>query len=270
MADKKKRIQITTPPGTLVYPKLNRINYGTDKYPVENGNFETGIIFDVTHPEFAAFEAKLAPLYDEARTTAEELYKALPIDARKKLSGIALDEKLAKMYDPKTEELLPTVKMKVAMMQGGVIKNGPKKGQEWMNRPKAFDAAGKPIPLFYDAPGKPHHGKPIASAPQIWGGTIARLAVEVDTNKDGSIGYFVAATGKYGIRLSLRAVQIISLASAPQASADQFGFGQESGGFNFDGDSFSMDEPPVEEETNSDAPSTDNATTEAAKVSGNF
>ena len=56
---KTPRIKLVTPRGTLRYPKLNQINYGTEKYPVKDGNFETEIILDKTDPEFAVLEGKL-------------------------------------------------------------------------------------------------------------------------------------------------------------------------------------------------------------------
>lgn len=233
MAEKKKRIQITTPPGILVWPKLNQINYGTEKYPVKDGNFETKIVIDKSHPEFVKFAHTLEPLYDEARKVADKALADMKMAARKDLEKKVGEvpkrrDWLSAMYEEETGEELDTVQAKASMRAGGVIKNGPKAGQIWTSRPKAFDANGKPIALFNAA------GQPLAHAPRIYSGTKARLALEVDTNKDGSIGYFVALDGTYGIRLSLRAVQIITLKSAAEQTADQFGFGKEEDGYSFD------------------------------------
>ena len=266
MADKKPtRIKFTTPPGIFQFPKLNEINYGSEKYPVKDGNFETGIIIDKSHPEWASFEERLKPLYEQAQVTADRAFADLKVDARKELEkkgGISLRPLFADMYDEKTEELLPTVKGKFKMRQGGIIKNGPKKGQSWMMRPLVFDARGNPIPMFIDAPGSPNHGKPLPRAPKIWGGTRGRISFEIDTNKDGSIGYFVALDGKYGLSATLRAVQVIQLSSSQAATADSYGFGSEEDGFEYD--------PAAASEFVSSDTSSDAGEQDTGGISGDF
>ena len=240
--DKKQRIKITTPPGIFIYPKLNQINYGTEKFPVKNGNFEVKVRLDKMHPEFAAFAAKFDPLYEQAKELALLKFGELPVNTRKELkekngaTGIRLRPALTQEYDEKTEEALATVTVKATMPAGGIIKKGPKAGQVWMRRPAAFDAKGNSIPLFNA------QGNPLASAPRIWSGTLGRVSFEVDTNQDGSTGYFVTSDGTYGVRLSLQGVKLLRLADAQQATASSMGFGDEEEGFEYSPDEMSTDE----------------------------
>ena len=240
--EKKQRIKMTTPPGIFIWPKLNQINYGSEKYPVKDGNFEVKISIDKTHPEFAAFAEKFEPLYAQAKELALMKFAEQPVSARKTLKekngpeGIRLRPAISQVYDEKTEEPLDSVTLKATMPAGGIIKHGPKAGQVWMRRPVAFDAKGREIPLFNA------QGNPLASAPRIWSGTLGRVAFEVDTNKDGTLGYFVASDGTYGIRLSLQGVKLLRLAAAQQATAESMGFGGEEEGFDYDSDSTVQDE----------------------------
>lgn len=229
MAQKTERLKLTTPPGTLRWPKLNKINYGSEKFPVKNGNFETEIIIDKDHPEFAAFAAKFDPLYEKAKEFAEAKYADLPVKSRKDLkeknppNGIRLRPLIQEMYDEKTEELLSTVKIKLKMGAGGVTKAG----KPWMARPTAFSASGKPLPLFINAPGTPHHGKPHPKAKLIYTGTLARVAFDIELSDFGF--YFAAVDGAFGLRANLAAVQILKYGDAPQRGADAYGFGSEDG-----------------------------------------
>lgn len=237
-----KRQKITTPPGVFVYPKINRIYYGSEQFPDPEGRFEVEIILDKTHKEYDAFAAKFDPLYEQAKELAEAKFSELKVDARKKLvklngdDGIFLNLALKEMYDEQTEELLPTVRFKAKMRAGGTRKNGPKAGQKWFRRPMAFDAKGNQIMLF------DRSGEPLANAPQIWGGSIGRISFEIDTDKDGNVGYFVAGTGAYGVQTQLQAVKVLKLADAQAASAATFGFGEEEDGYSYEADAMPSDE----------------------------
>lgn len=259
--EKKQRIKITTPPGIFMWPKLNQVNYGTEKFPVKAGNFEVKISIDKTHPEFAAFAEKFLPLYDQAKELALMKFAELPVASRKELKekngaeGIRLRPALTQMYDEKTEDPLDTMSLKASMPAGGIIKNGPKAGQVWMRRPVVFDAKGQPIPMFTKS------GSPLASAPRIWSGTVGRVAFEVDTNKDGTIGYFVTSDGNYGIRLSLQGVKVLRLADAQQATAESMGFGGEEEGFAYEANAMEQDESADD----STAP-----TSQGSGISGDF
>lgn len=258
---KTPRIKLVTPRGTLRYPKLNQINYGTEKYPVKDGNFETEIILDKTDPEFAVLEGKLAPLYAQAKELADKAWADLPVAARKELQGKGVKGPILRplvkdMYDDKTEELLSTARMKLKMPAGGIRKNGPKAGTAWFMRPAAIDAKGTPLPLFLD------NGQPHPKARRIYNGTLARLGFEIDTNKDGGIGYFVAGDATYGIRATMQVVRILKYGSAQGVNAAAYGFEDEEG-YDLDGDDYDASSD-AEASTQSEAPATD------GQVSGNF
>lgn len=262
MAQKKERIKIYTPPGTLRWPKLNKINYGTQKFPVKDGNFETEIIIDTAHPEYEDFLAKLEPLYAAAKLQAEAKYAELPVKSRKELKeknppdGIRLRPLVQAMYDEETEELLSTVKIKLKMKAGGISKAG----KPWLNRPAAFSAGLKPLPLFINAPGSPHHGKPHPKAKMIYTGTVARVAFTVDMDY---VCYFANVDGNYGVRADLNAVQIIKYGDAPAMGAAAYGFKAEEGY-----DEEDVDDSWNEDDFASDAPSSEGSEGEAAGDNG--
>lgn len=213
MADaKRKRIQITTPKVVLSYPKLTSPDFGNEKYPKPNGEFSAPFIMKSDDPATKAFIAKLQPLYDAAMANAEVEFKKLKVETRKKLGKVSPNELFTTLYDQETEEPTGEIRFKVAMTHSGENK---KTGKKWTRYPAIFDAKGKPIP----------HDK----LPDIWGGTVAKVAFSVEEG-----GYFIPGTGAAGLKLTLEAIQIIELSSGSQKSASGYGFGAEEGGFSAD------------------------------------
>jgi hypothetical protein len=241
---KVPRIKKVTPKGTFQYPKLNQINYGTDKFPVKDGNFEVDIIIDKSEPDFAAFEAFLKPLYEQAAIMARSKFDALPVTARKDLekkgvTGPILRPLVKEMYDEKTEELLSTIRMKFKLPAGGIRKNGPKAGTAWFMRPAAIDAKGLPLPLFLE------NGQPHPKARRIHSGTLGRVGFEIDTNKDGSMGYFVASDATYGIRATMQVVRILKYGTAQGVNAAAYGFEGEEEGYDSSTDDYDVSQEHV-------------------------
>jgi hypothetical protein len=216
---KKKYPTFTTPTGTFAYPKLNKPDFGTDKYPKKDGEYSVNMRFKEDDPVFQAFLATITPLHDQAVAEGTEAFKALKVDVRKKLGKMKVNPLYTEEYDQDTEQPTGYVKMKFAMPASGLRK---KDKSPWTARPAVFDAKGKPLPLFVNAPGKPQHGSPRADAPQIWSGTEGKVSFEAS-------GYFVESQGMAGLKLRLNAVQIINLVSGGQRSADAYGFGEEEG-----------------------------------------
>jgi hypothetical protein len=237
MADKKvKRPTGTTPRGTFAYPKLNKPDFGSEQYPskCKQGEFSVQLIFDENDQAFQQWSAGLQKMHDAAVESGQELFKELKAEARKKLEkkqgGLAVNDLYTQLLDKETEEPTGKVKMKFSMDAGGERK---KDGTLWTARPAIFDAFGKPLPMFFNAPGKAHHLKPRPDAPQIWGGTVGKVSYEIGTFDDGLPGYFVEGTAMVGLKLKLQAVQIISLVSSGQRDAGAYGFGSEDGGFAY-------------------------------------
>lgn len=263
---KAPRIKKVTPRGSLQYPKLNQINYGSEKFPVKDGNFETDIIINKAEPDFAAFEAFLAPLYDQAKAMADAKWAELPVNVRKEfekkgVKGPVLRPLIKEMYDEKTEELLDTVRMKFKCPAGGIRKNGPKAGTKWTMRPAAIDAKGLPLPLFLE------NGNTHPKARRIYHGTVARIGFEVDTNKDGSIGYFVASDATYGIRVTMQVIRVLQYGTAQGVNLSGYGFEGEEEGYDSSTDDYDVAQDAVAAEgAEAEAP----ATPGEGAVSGNF
>lgn len=265
MAQKSERITIVTPPGLLEWPKFNKVNFGSEQYPVKGGNFETKIIIDTKHPEYAAFIAKLEPIYEKAKEIAMGKYGELPVATRKDLKGknppdgIRLAPLTKAMYDDATEELLDTVKAKFAMKAGGTTKAG----KLWSARPVAFSASGKPLPLFINAPGTPHHGKPHPKAREIYSGTLARVSFEVELNE--YLAYLNNDSGSYGIRANLKDVQILKYGDAPVRGFGSSGFTAEEG---YDGED--VDDSWSEDDFAKDAPTSESSGEGNSGTDGDF
>lgn len=86
-------------------------------------------------------------------------------------------------------------------------------------------------------------GKPLPSGLMIGRGTVAKVAYEVVPYKMASD----ATSGKIGVSLRLKAVQIIELVKYDNKSADAYGFGAEEGYSHEDGETpaeTSSDETP--------------------------
>lgn len=198
--DKKpKNFTGITPKGVFKFPNLIKPDFGTEKYPKEGGEYNVRLVM----PMDVAQELidKLEPEMEKAKEAAEAAFKELSVPARKKLGGIKAQDFYQEVYDRETEEPTGEVEFRFAMKASG--KN--KKGEKWERKPTIFDAKGKPVTLK-----------------AIWGGTKGKVSFEVSP-------YFVDGTGVYGIKLYLRAVQIIELNQGSSRSASDFGFGQEDG-----------------------------------------
>lgn len=241
MADAKKKAypKFTSPRLTLVYPKLSDVDYGSKEYPKPEGEYSTKAKGSASDPQIKAFIAKLQPLYDEALATAEEEFKKLKVETRKKLGSVKMNDLFTTLYDQETEEPTGEIEFKFAMAAGGVIKNGPKAGKVWTSRPDLFDARGMPIKgtpvLNKDGThSKDRAGKLVYKMPDIWGGTVARISFEASP-------YFIPGTGAGGLKLRLSAAQIIDLVAGGSRTASSHGFEAEEDGYAYAADEGSDD-----------------------------
>lgn len=203
---KKQAPKFVTPRVILKWPKLHKIDYGTNEYPKPDGEYATKAVMQADDEDVKAFLKKLQPLYDEALATAEEEFKKLKVETRKKLGGIKPNPLFTTLYDQETEEPTGEVEMKFAMKASGTVQKGPRAGTVWNAKPDIFDARGLPM----------------RKVPEIWSGTIGRISFEATP-------YFIPGTGAAGLRLKLKGVQVIDLVAAGQRSANSYGFGEEEG-----------------------------------------
>ncbi|MER9560968.1 hypothetical protein [Mesorhizobium sp. M0571] len=230
---KKKLPQFTTPRGVFVYPKLSEPDYGTKDYPKPDGEYS--LKFRMSHSDAEAFVNRkvkhgnesfsIQSIYEDALRNAERLFGELKLESRKKLGSVKPNALFTVLYDQDTEEPTGEVEFKFKMKASGEFKKGPKAGTKWNRKPDIFDARGVKI----------------TKGVQIWGGTEGKVSFGIGTDKDGVPGYFVAGTAAAGLTLQLSAVQIISLVSAGQRSADSYGFGEEEG-FGYDPDDYREDD----------------------------
>ncbi|ESX98692.1 hypothetical protein [Mesorhizobium sp. LNJC405B00] len=229
MANQKNpdRVRISTPRVTLKYPKLDKIDYGTEKYPDKDGSYNTRFIADRADPKVSAMLAKVDAAMVRAKELAEEKFAKMDIKARKKIEaktgGIVADEPYSIVYDEDTEEDTGKIDMKVKMKAGGIRKDKTK----WSAKPDIFDGKGKPM----------------KKGIQIWGGSVAILNFDLEP-------YFVDGSGSYGVSRRLNAAQIIELVSGGQRAASSYGFEAEEDGFDAN-DVETEDEDDSDDDSNS-------------------
>ncbi len=202
--------------GKFRYVKIDKPDYGTDEYPKPDGEYSIQQILTLDDPATQAFLAKLQPLHAEAVARAEEKFKQLKIDVRKKLGSVKVNDLFTTVYDPDTEE--PTGEIVFKFARPASYKEKDKRtGEETKKQ-------GRP-PVLFDA-----KGQPIKKPMQIWGGSVGRINFAVGIDRDtGDPGYFIQGTGAAGLKLRLNAVQIIELVQGGDRSASGYGFGTEEG-----------------------------------------
>lgn len=192
---KKLKAQLT-PKGTLKFPALNTpdVYKGDSKY-------KTGLVMDPSDPDVQTFITKLEKIRDEHM----EVYKQWLIDQGKPgLAKKVFDRPVVKNEEDKAGEDTGMVYIDVAMKSEYKDR---KTGEMKQLRPKFFDASGKPI----------------KNPPEIWGGTVARLGVDLMATK--------RPDGAWGTGFFLDAVFIIDLKGPGAKTADAYGFTAEEGGY---------------------------------------
>lgn len=218
---KKKKVIFTSPKGTLKWPKLTEPDYGNNEYPKPDGEYSTKLVMVESAPATQEFIELLQPLYDDAMDEAKEAFKKLKVATRKKLGSVTENPLFTVVYDEETEEPTGEIEFKFACTASGLRKKGPKKDTRWHRQVPLFDAKGKIM-------------KP---APDVWGGTVAKVSFETRP-------YFIPGTGAAGLKLALEATQVIDLVQGGVRSADQYGFGEE------EGYEYSEEDAPKPEEGN--------------------
>ena len=99
-----------------------------------------------------------------------------------------------------------------------------KTGQTWEQRPKVFDSKGTPIP----------------KETIVWGGTTMKVAYEIIPYSNNMLGS--------GVSLRLKAVQVHDLVSGGGASADSYGFKEETSGYVAEANEFPETEVNAQED----------------------
>jgi hypothetical protein len=207
MTERKKNPTGTSPKGSLKYPKLDKADLGTKDYPKPNGEYSTKLVMKAEDKATKAFIATLQPHYNAAMEKAEEEFAKLKVETRKKLKSVSQNSMFTTLYDKETEEPTGEIEFKFAMTASGVRKDKTK----WSAKPGVFDAKGNPI----------------TKVPEIWSGSIGKVSFEMQP-------YFIPGTGAAGLKLKLKAVQLIELRSGGARSADSYGFEAEEDGYEYE------------------------------------
>lgn len=203
MAEKKKRVTITSPKGTFIYPKLTKADYGNAEYPNPDGSYSVQLSMQADDPITKVFLKKLEALHAEAMAEAEVEFKKLKVETRKKLGKVNVQPLYTTVYDQETEEPTGEIRFKIAMKASGTRRSDDSK---WTAKPAIFDAKGRPM----------------VKVPDIWSGTEGKVSFSPSA-------YFIPGTALAGLKLHLNAVQIIDLVSNGSRSASSYGFGTEEG-----------------------------------------
>jgi len=213
MADKRPKLfKGISPRGVFRFPSLTKPDYGNEKFPKPDGEYKVQLV--LTEEEAQPLIDKLTPEYEKAIEAAEEEFKKLKVEQRKKLKEVTKNDLFQTEYDQETEEPTGNLIFKFSMKASG--KN--KKGEQWTRKPAIFNAKGVAL----------------KNPPNIWGGSEGKVSFEASP-------YFIPGTGAGGLSLRLSAVQLLELVSEGSRSASSYGFGQEEG--YDDADEFPSESP---------------------------
>lgn len=218
MSEKREKSpSFVSPKGTAKYPRLNEVDYGTDEYPIDGGQYSVKLVMSKEQAQPLIDQLEL--LHKEAVAKGKAADKKRKPQLKKK-AAFNVNDFYSPVYDEDDNET-DDVEFSFKMKASGKNKKTQK---EWKRRPGLFDANKKPI-----------DPKKVS----IWGGSTVKVAFETSP-------YFIAATGAAGLGLYLKAVQVIDLVTAGQQSAESCGFDVEEGGFN-------VEDAPDSDDEDSDA-----------------
>ena len=223
MADAKIKLMIPT--ARAIYPHILQ----EDKYQfTEHGKreFNTKLLLTPEdNEEHATFIAKVTALvestFEDGKAELAAVIKDPSVKGKPKAAAKDAYENLQRSYpwDPEFDdegEETGNYLVKTKCAAGGVVKNGPKKGQDWE----------KVVPL-YDAAGQPIIGN-ARKALTLWGGS--ELITEAEAFPFCAEGLKLS-----GISLRLLAVQVITAVGGEGGgSAESHGFGVVEGGYKAD------------------------------------
>lgn len=213
--DKKlKNHTFVLPAGPLVFPKVNAPDF---KFKKDYGEYTTRVRYPANGPEIEFIRAQVAETLERAKAEADAKWAEMSQDAKRKLkkdkniTGPKPMDLVTEEYEKDSDEPTGTVTVKASANAGGIRKKGKDAGKPWSFKPPIFDAKGK---------------SPLKNPPEIWGGTIGKLSVDVST-------FWVPLDATYGVKLNLRAVRILDLKSGSGADAASYGFGDDDEGFEY-------------------------------------
>jgi hypothetical protein len=208
MSKTDKRPQLMSPKGKFRYPKLNEMDWGTEKHKKKDPEYNVQLVLKADSPEAKKLIKDLEPFYEEAKAKGAEGFKALSVKTRKELEkdgvkGPKIASLYETIYDKETEEPTGEIAFRFKMKAKGVSK---KTGKPYEKTPVIFDAKGNRM----------------VKLPTIWGGTVGKVKFE-------PYPYYADGQNTCGLSLFFVGIQIIELVTAGGASAESMGFEEEEG-----------------------------------------
>lgn len=196
-----------TPKGTFKFPKLNT----PDTYKGDT-KFKNTLLVSPDDPEVQKWITKLEGIRDEE---VERIKKEL-IDAGK--PGLAKKVSTRDVFHMDTDKEGEETGLLAFHAHMKAEVKSKKTGKLVQLRPKFFDAAGRKI----------------KKVPEIWGGTVGRMGVDIRGSKR-------PADGAIGVTLYLDAVFIVDLHGPSGRDASAYGYQGEEGGYSYEEDEDSSD-----------------------------
>lgn len=219
--------KLTTPVGTLKYPKLNE----PDTKFKDTGIYQAKLI--LTADEAAPIMARMKELTEKQLAETKVELEAKIKDAKgeakgkakKALAELVLADSPAKpCFDDEGEP------------NGDIEFNFKMNAQR---TDKKTQKIIKMVPKFFDA-----KGVEIKNIPQVWGGTKARVSAQY-------VPFYTQKAG-VGVSLRLNALKIIELVSGNSGTAADHGFGDEEEGYAADAEARSDSTKPAGDDAGSD------------------
>ena len=188
---KQKLLQMVTPPGIAVYPKLNE----PDTKFKAAGEYQTRLRLQLADAKVQSFVETIDEAYDAAIAQAK---KDNPAKAKSMKSA---DKPYKVVCDEEGNET-GEIEFNFKMAASGVSKKTQK---PWTRRPSLFDAKGQPLP----------------ADTKVGGGSTIKVSFEI-------MPFYAPAVGA-GLSLRLQAVQVLDLVEYGQRTASAYGFEEEDG-----------------------------------------
>ena len=214
MSKEKKKTTYVTPNGKILFAHVHSVDYGTEKFPVPQGQYALTLVLDEDQSQ--ALTRKLEDEYAKAEAFADEQFAKLKPATRNKIGKVKLNELCTPEYD---KEDNPTGNYLWRFKTNAFIKSKAT-GEDILKKVPVFDSIGQPVKLK-EEPGN---------------GSIAKIAFVTNP-------YFVEGQGMGGLSLYLNAVQLLKLEQFGARDAASYGFGVEDG-FEYEADSEENTEQP--------------------------
>lgn len=210
MAKQNDRLEVNvvTPRGVAIYPKLNKPDTKFDA----DGVYETKLKFDpdatdgvIGKKTSTWADIKAAVDANQAEFLAQKKAELAKGDGKAKNKAKSIESVEWGVEPDVNDEGEETglVVVKAKMKASGTSK---KDGSKWERKPRLFDAKGKPM----------------SGDKAIWGGSTLKVAGKV-------VPYYNAKDNVVGSTFYLEGVQVIDLVSGGGRDAGSMGFGEEDG-----------------------------------------